>query len=255
MIYIAAHKNFNMPELEGYIPLQVGSKGKNDLGYTRDDTGDNISAKNPNFCELTGLYWIWKNCNDEYKGLVHYRRYFGKSNLSRSTKKIYTYQEMLDLLKGNDVVLPYIEYFKQDAKEEILTLCCTDDIFDKLEHIIVEMYPEYLSDFREYFAENKTVLFNMMFCKREVFDRYCQWLFDILFSLEKQVDLSELNEYQQRLYGFLSERLLNVWIKHNNLKAVNTSVINLESKAFYRIRLLRRRFTNRIRFALKKQRR
>lgn len=252
MIYIASHKTFDMPELEGYCAIHVGAEGKSDLGYVRDNSGDNISIKNPNYCELTGLYWIWKNCNDDYKGLVHYRRYFGKSNLSGSIKDIYTYQEMLNLLKGNDIVLPYNEYFKQNAKEEILTMCCTEDIFNELEDTIAKLYPDYIPDFKEYFTGNKSVLFNMMFCKRELFDSYCKWLFDILFELEKKVDLSELNAYQQRLYGFLSERLLNVWIKHNNLKVVNTPVINVEMKVFYRIRLIRRRFTNRIHFALKR---
>ena len=89
MIYIAAHKKFNVPQLDNYAVLQVGAQGKENLGYLQDNTGDNISYKNPNFCELTGLYWIWKNCDDEYKGLVHYRRYFGKSNLSSKPEDIY----------------------------------------------------------------------------------------------------------------------------------------------------------------------
>ena len=66
MIYIAAHKEFDIPKLEGYIPLQVGAEGKADLGYLKDNTGDEISLKNPNFCELTGLYWIWKMQKRKY---------------------------------------------------------------------------------------------------------------------------------------------------------------------------------------------
>ena len=98
MIYIAAHKEFDVPRLENYVPLQVGAEGKEDLGFLRDNTGDNISVKNPNFCELTGLYWIWKNTNDEYKGVVHYRGYFCKSNLSSNSNDIYTYVEMVVFL-------------------------------------------------------------------------------------------------------------------------------------------------------------
>lgn len=250
MIYIAAHKKFDVPKLDNYAVLQVGTQGKENLGYLRDNTGDNISYKNPNFCELTGLYWIWKNCGDEYKGLVHYRRYFGKSNLSSKTDDIYTYQKMLQLLGNKDIVLPYTEYFKMNAKEEILSQCCTDEIFEKLTIIIDKLYPEYRNDFDKFFAGNKAVLFNMMFCKAEVFDAYCQWLFDILFELEKIVDLSVLNLYQQRLYGFLSERLLNVWIMHNKLNVVNTPVINVEMSGFNKVRLIRRRITNRIRYAI-----
>lgn len=59
MIYIAAHKQFTSLEMDGYIPLQVGAENNIDLGYLKDNVGDNISEKNPNYCELTGLYWIF----------------------------------------------------------------------------------------------------------------------------------------------------------------------------------------------------
>ncbi|WP_278389529.1 DUF4422 domain-containing protein, partial [Acidaminococcus fermentans] len=77
-ILIAAHKPYWMPSDPVYLPLQVGAEGKSLIpGYTPDNTGDNISAKNPHYCELTGLYWAWKNLSCEYIGLCHYRRYFG----------------------------------------------------------------------------------------------------------------------------------------------------------------------------------
>lgn len=246
MIYIATHKVFNNPQIDNYIPLQVGAEGKKNLGYLRDNSGNNISKKNPNFCELTGLYWIWKNCSDDYKGLVHYRRYFGKSNWSNKFNDIYSYNEMLDLLKNVDIVLPYIECFKQNAKEEILRECCTMDVFSKLEQIISAKYPMYRDSFENYFAQNKTTLFNMMFCKAEIFDQYCEWLFDILFELEKKVDLSLLNPYQQRLYGFLSERLLNIWVDYHNLSIKNVSVINTEMDFRHRVSLIRKRVTNEV---------
>ena len=79
-VIVAAHKKYQMPENEMYIPVQVGAEGKEKIeGYTQDNTGDNISSKNPYFCELTGLYWAWKNLDADYKGLVHYRRYFTKA--------------------------------------------------------------------------------------------------------------------------------------------------------------------------------
>lgn len=253
MIYIAAHKNFDEPKIKGYASIQVGAKGRDSLGYQRDDEGDNISIKNPNYCELTGLYWIWKNCNDEYKGLVHYRRYFGKSNLSSSKNSIYSYEEMVKKLDKADIVLPYNEYFLQDAKDEILISCCTDEIFNQLRDSVYKLYPDYIQDFDEFFSQNKCTLFNMMFCKKELFDDYCEWLFSILFELEKHVDLELLNDYQKRLYGFLSERLLNVWVRHNKLVIENLPVINIEMSLDKKVKLLRRRFTNRIRWQLRKK--
>ena len=219
----------------------------------QDNVGNNISYKNSNYCELTGLYWIWKNVDDPFKGLVHYRRYFGKSNLRCNINDIYTYDEMVFFLNDVDIVLPYVEHFKQNAKEEILIECCTEDIFYNLEKIINEKYPEYSNDFKDIFSNNKCTLFNMLFCKAEVFDSYCEWLFDVLFELEKYVDLTKLNAYQKRLYGFLSERLLNVWVKHNKLRVKNVNIINVEMGLRQRIQLIRRRITNQMIFSLTKR--
>lgn len=252
MIYIATHKKFNVPNLNGYCALQVGAEGKEKYGYLMDNIGNHISGKNANYCELTGLYWIWKNTDDSYKGLVHYRRYFGRNNLSNKISDICSYEYLLNCLKSVDIVLPYVEYFKQNAKEEILLHCCTEEIFDKLRQIIETKYPDYIETYDRYFNENKASLFNMLFCKREIFDAYCEWLFSILFVLEKQVDLAKLNTYQQRLYGFLSERLLNVWVIKNKLVVKHLPVIHMELPVFDRIRLVRRRFTNRFRFWIKR---
>ena len=98
-IYIAVHKKANVLKREGYIPLHVGAEGKEDLGFVKDNTGDNISCKNPNYCELTGLYWIWKNCNADIVGLVHYRRYFVKSFFTTNIEKAIT-KKCKKLLKG-----------------------------------------------------------------------------------------------------------------------------------------------------------
>ena len=75
-IIIATHKSYKMPRDRIYLPVHVGAFGKESIGYQRDDEGENISFWNPYFCELTGLYWAWKNLSKDYIGLVHYRRLF-----------------------------------------------------------------------------------------------------------------------------------------------------------------------------------
>ena len=76
-IYVIAHKMFDYDLPKGYQPLFVGAEfNANQRGYQVDNTGENISSQNKEFNELTGLYWMWKNTNDEYIGLSHYRRYF-----------------------------------------------------------------------------------------------------------------------------------------------------------------------------------
>ena len=116
-VIIAAHKEYRMPEDSLYLPLHVGAEGKTDengnpldLGYLKDNTGDNISAKNPMYCELTGLYWAWKNLNSDYIGLVHYRRYFrglGKKKTGKDPfDNILTYRQLRPLLGKYKVIVP-----------------------------------------------------------------------------------------------------------------------------------------------------
>ena len=77
-IYVMTHKKMaDIPD-RIYIPLHVGRKGKADLGYPADDTGVNISEKNSSYCELTGIYWAWKNVSCDIIGICHYRRFFTK---------------------------------------------------------------------------------------------------------------------------------------------------------------------------------
>ena len=83
-IIVAAHKAYPMPDMQMYLPVQVGSAISAALPYVRDDTGRNISEKNKTFCELTGLYWGWNHLDAEYIGLCHYRRYFARRRFGSS---------------------------------------------------------------------------------------------------------------------------------------------------------------------------
>lgn len=160
---------------------------------------------------------------------------------------------MVKMLETADIVLPYLESFKQNAKKEILINCCTPEIFECLNNIIISKYPSYKETFDSFFNSNRASLFNMMFCKKEIFDDYCSWLFDILFELEKNISLDDLNDYQKRLYGFLSERLLNVWVIHQHLNVKHVNVTNIEMNLKDRITLLRRRMTNQILYSIQKE--
>ena len=97
-VIIATHKKYQMPSDAMYIPLHVGAEGKKDsdgneldLGYIKDNTGENISILNPSFCELTGLYWAWKNLDADYIGLVHYRRHFALNGRTLELEQIKPY--------------------------------------------------------------------------------------------------------------------------------------------------------------------
>ena len=115
-IYVAAHKEANFPKDKIYVPIQVGAEGKKDLGYVRDNTGDNIAKKNANYCELTALYWIWKNiCNVTNVGICHYRRYFAKNIWSNNERKFIDKETIMIITSDNKLL--YIIYGDNNVHE------------------------------------------------------------------------------------------------------------------------------------------
>ncbi len=212
-IMIATHKKYQFPNETIYLPIHVGREGKQDLGYIGDNTGENISKKNQYYCELTGVYWAWKNLKCDYIGLVHYRRYFLKEN-GINQNDILTEQDLNILLDKYDIILPEkIKTFRRNVRKEYESCHFKKDL-DNLEEVIKVKYPEYVSDFHDVMDSNKLSCYNMVIMSKDNFDDYSKWLFDILFALEKITNMADYSPYQKRLYGFLSERLLNVWVNH-----------------------------------------
>lgn len=235
-ILVATHKKYQMPEEGIYIPVHVGCEGKQDLGYQGDNTGDHISEKNSNFCELTGLYWAWKNLECDYIGLCHYRRYFTKKDfLTRLLKKndkfdlILNKQDVLELLSKHDVILPKKRnYFIETIWSHYKNAHYIKDL-EETKAIIEEFYPDYMESFNQVMQGRTLHLFNMFVMDKKLFDEYCEWVFNILFELEKRIDISKYDTYQGRIFGFLSERLFNVWLyKQKELKIVEINAINME---------------------------
>lgn len=232
-ILVATHKAYWIPEDDVYMPLQVGREGKQDLGFIGDNTGENISLKNPNYCELTGLYWAWKNLECDYIGLCHYRRYFCndsyfcvKDGKKKAILKRFDYER---LLKEYDVILPKKRnYYIETVRSQYEHAHNKRDL-DEAEKIIFERYPEYSEAFAKVMKSTKLHILNMFVMKKAFFNEYCVWLFDILFELEQRIDISQYDSYQSRVFGFLSERLFNVWLEYKSLKIKEISVINLES--------------------------
>lgn len=245
-VYIAAHKEFPVQEMPGYTPLHVGAANGRELPYIKDNTGDNISEKNPHFCELTGVYWIWKNTDDAYKGLVHYRRYF------RGKKGRITEKEILARLQTADILLPRAEYLRECAFEEFPKHSGHEKDLLLLRQAVGTVDPSVLPAYDAVMAGNRLHLYNMLIASGEVFDAYCEWLFAVLFELEKHVDMTGYTPYEQRLYGFLSERLLNVWVAHKGLRVDTLHVLNTEMPTKEKLRLFARRQKNRLLFKLGK---
>lgn len=228
-IYVVSHKKANFPKNDIYKPIQVGNKES--FTEIRDNKEKNISEKNPNFCELTAAYWIWKNDRSDITGLTHYRRYFFKSSNDNSIENILEKKDIEKILKEYDIILPETErIIKYTVKGAYKKFHHIED-FDKCGEIIMEKYPEYIEAFNKVANGKKLYLYNMFISNKKIFDDYYKWLFDILFELEKRVDIKDYSDYDKRIFGFLSERLLKVWLeKNNNLKIKEMPVYNTEQK-------------------------
>ena len=229
-IYIAIHKKCKLPNNDIYYPLQMGAgiKGRKDLCFEKDSTGDNISIKNPNYCELTGLYWMWKNSKCDIIGLVHYRRYFFDKIYYHKYENILKKDKINDYLKDYDFIvskkvrIPFYTVEKQyDVMHHI-------EDYEMCRNILNEKYPDYVQSFDKISKRRYLYAFNMFISNKSLFDNYCKWLFDVLFELEKRVDISNYSDYDKRIFGFLSERLFNVWLDKNNYKLKELYVYNIE---------------------------
>lgn len=228
-IIVATHKKYEMPNDDMYIPIQVGSEGKESLGYLCDNSGkDNISYKNAFYSELTGLYWAWKNIDADYIGLVHYRRYFSKKIFGKKFDRILSYKDVDKLLDSCDLILPKKRrYFIENLYDHYKHTMYVEPL-DKTREIIEENYPDYLCYFDELHKRKSAHMFNMFIMKKDILNGYCEWLFDILEKLENNVDSTRYDSFHSRFYGRISELLLDVYIRRNNIKYKEVNFIYME---------------------------
>lgn len=228
-VVVAAHKPYAMPDDPLYLPLHVGAEGKEPFGFTGDNTGDHISAKNPTFCELTGLYWAWKNLDADYIGLAHYRRHFGGKGRGKDPlSRVLTEAEAVRLLEGRDGILPKERHYYIETLYDHYAHTMHVEPLDITGEIIRERYPAYVEAFEALKTRRSAHVFNMLILRRDHLDAYCTWLFDILFELERRVDTTDYDAFHARFFGRVSERLLDVWLSQNPLDIVEVPMVGTE---------------------------
>lgn len=256
-ILISCHKQSIVPDSEIMLPIEVGAdlRSKHIEGYIQDNSGDNISAKNKMYCELTAQYWAWKNLDADYYGFFHYRRYLNFSEnkypldswqniteerLNDTCLKKYNLNDdcIRNLVETYDIVLSeeknvakmpdrnasVYEQYKNGRSLNIRDL-------DLVRDIIAAKHPDYLDTFDEVMKGRKTCLCNMYIMKKELFHEYMSWLFDILFEFEKKADMSEYTVEGYRTPGHLAERLLTVFCWYMEKKK-NLRVKRLQTVIF-----------------------
>ncbi|MBR2205892.1 MAG: DUF4422 domain-containing protein [Prevotella sp.] len=231
-IIVCAHKDVPLPQHPYFLPVQAGAALHPHIkGFQPDDEGDNISEKNPHFCELTCHYWAWKNLKQvDIVGLNHYRRFFDFwckwpsvspykrfSHTENFLKYPYYFPDLEQTMKDCDIILPTRRHWRTSNTRQYGEYHIAKD-WETLRQIIAERSPEYLPSFEQTMDHsNKASGYNMFITHWKYFDLYSAWLFDILFEVERRVPPAE-DPIQSRIYGYMSERLINVFCHHHRLR-------------------------------------
>ena len=218
-LYIATHDRpveFSSQEKlhqDILIPIQAGAAlSEKKICDIRDNLGENISVKNGSFCELTALYWIWKNDKHAIKGLSHYRRRF-----------VINGERIVDALQLGDIITPPSWYFRESLESEYSKYHKEKDM-KQLKEVVHTVSPEFDNSFSMVLRNNELIPYNMFITREEVLKDYCEWLFEVLFELEGLLQLDQYDAYQRRVFGFLSERLFTVYLRKRSLKRIVCSI-------------------------------
>lgn len=236
-ILVATHKKYRMPQEDIYLPVEAGRKIRKKTEFTGDDTGDNISAENPRFCELTAVYWAWKNMKSEYIGLVHYRRHFTTASIFKRMGKdkfrfVIKKKELEEMLKDCDMILPQKrKYYIESIYSHFIHLPYTfKKDLEILRNVIAEKEPEYLSAFDKVMERKYAHMFNMFIMKKEIFDSYCKWMFPLLFEADRRIDVSEYTTMEARAVAYFGEFMIDIWNEKNKIPYKETGVIFMEKQ-------------------------
>lgn len=219
MIYVITHlekyKKIRYPD--DYQLLNVGPV------YNYEGK-DNINHLNPYINELTGLYYMWKNCDDEYIGLNHYRRVFVNGinrNLWMSIEVAKEALKQCDIIVHKRMFVPNGTLLTSLEQE----LHPYENLLHKYYDLTLKKEPG-MRDFWE-----KNIYLNpkhMFVCRKELMDKYCEWLFPIVIPLAEQFVKEDLDQCaNKRLLGFYFERFFRYWLLKEDLKMCNCTVLDL----------------------------
>ena len=234
------HKTSFAPHNDLLLPIQAGAALNGHLPQMAayDDSGDNISQKNRSYCEMTAIYWAWKNLDADYYGMFHYRRYLTFSEttepysspsdpdfpvrsfptIQAGVEKIGLDTELMrEAIESSDIIVPLKDDVRRYGKEtsiydQYAAAHRIEDLDDTLTYI-KSTHPE-IGAFASVLHQPTGYFFNMFIMSRNLFFRYCDFMFDTLTHFEATHDISDYNSDQYRVIGYLAERLTNVFIQY-----------------------------------------
>ena len=215
-----------MPVLAGAV--DSAERNKPELAsWSTDNTHCNISDKNPCYCELTVLYWAWKNLRADYLGLVHYRRYFASRRFAGDKwNRVLRGEELARLLNRYDVLLPKPRHYFIETNHSQFVHAHGECALNVVRECLKKKNPEYLPDYDASMRKTSGHRFNMFVMRSDLLDAYCQWLFELLFEAEEE--LLRRGALKPRMIGYIAERLLDVWLAHNHISYHEIPVVFME---------------------------
>jgi len=234
-LFVCCHQPTDVPKHPLLVPIQVGAAlaDSHFPGFLHDDTGDNISAQNRSYCELTAQYWAWKNVNADYYGFFHYRRYLYpdmkakrpyriEQKVDLSLLKKLGYDEFDCLIQRYDLIVPMGENMYLPVREHYAKAPFHHgQDLDLAEEIVKKLSPEYGDAMEEYLSQTFCYFGNIFIMRREVFHHYCNWLFSVLEDFDKKADMSNYGPQEMRVDGYIAERLLGAYYIYRK-KELNT---------------------------------
>ena len=231
-IVVACHKPYWKSDDSIYQYVEAGTALHTHpiSDMLHDNTGRHISEKNETFCELTALYWAWKNLDSDYLGLCHYRRYFAGKPFGPRQARILAGDDLRSILETTAVVLPRKRRYWIETNYSQYIHAHHEQDLDTTREILERVAPEYLPAFDRSMAQISGHRFNMFIMRKDLADAYCGWLFDILFRLEEKLDISGYDAKDRRVFGYVAERLIDTWLNTNHISYRELPVVNLEKQ-------------------------
>ena len=247
-------------------PIQTGRAIADEKfeGMIGDDTGDNISEKNPRYNELSAQYWVWKHYEEigdpEYIGFMHYRRHFmfdssidiGNLKQPLNGLDIYNTDDINMCLSNlsNDNIYKVLkdDIICYAIKPYDVTLMCENDfymrehylstisgskriIWNSFKNAINKLYPEMNTLFDEFTYGSRMNCFNMFIMKKNLFFEYSKFCFDILNEIDNDINFTNFNTQELRFLGYIGEYILTLYLmklekEHQNIKYLDGLFLN-----------------------------
>jgi len=245
---LIAHCNRRCPALHTDIlsSIQVGSALASQLfpDMLHDNDGENISIHNPKYCELTAVYWAWKNQdklgNPDYIGLMHDRRHFLFNPQLPIPNTQVTWLDHSSVYMFPPICNKYLSYLTDDSirsyfpTNDIMILKpydnenripngnmrdrfligegVTGNLFDMWVETVRELFPDYIPELEAFTKGHIEHLCSMSIMRKDLFEQYCQFQFAVLGTLDKQIDSSNFSKPKKRFLGYLGEFMLSLFI-------------------------------------------